>query len=971
MVLVDKLPALMLLARWGLAASLVTATCLWGADRCGERLLSDQPVHLTWGTSFALWGGHASTAIFLATVTAVMASARQLAQRSSLRSWAGAAAASVVGGSLSAYPAWLAASDLTSGDWIAQQGWSAAASFGGAALLILAVMACAWLSFTLWRSAASRTRTLLVALSMGLGGLAAAGDALLLPGLYPSLHGILYLTAGAAFFVAASYALTFARDPRLGDFGFVLVASVMLIAGVIGWVHIPTQSRATLSLASSYARLALPLFTGVTERPDLRRILGAIASREGASTTGRRDASATQQLTSGREDWNIVFFIVDTLRFDTVKTAREKDAIARDGDTPFLDEWLEDSYRFRFAYSQASRTKASMPPLFRSCEPYEDAIKIGEPLASRFASHGLDPTAVVPQYFLMPVEKEAQALLDGFSNISLFEKDRQHELPERARRAFQTVKDRRFFAWVHFYGMHAPYYAGKLSTEEDGDVRSRYRSALTYLDGQIKEVVQALRDLDLANNTIIFLISDHGENLGENRRTGHGGSVVEEEVHVPLAIVIPGAPGAVIDKTVGNIDIVPTAMDLIGAPPNRLDRGNSLVPLMANPELPWQHTYLVANGNLSMQGIVWGRQKLHYHVKSAMGLRFDLERDARETQNIFGMSPAIDTVLLGSLYRHNPRLFATTLEEADRERLPGLLERLDPDSQRDALEFLLRLAATSRNQANAEAVASLFERARTLDSRALIAAHLAKLAPQRAAKLLASHLEKLPAEAAARLATELSQQRQAAFGLSEVHARLEAAIASGKTETWVPWLMLSAQWPKRGPEWAKTYRRVLEGQPPDEVTLPAMEGIARLVGRARQQALAGTLVQRLVTFTGHRSPEVARRAVDAISALRARTAFETLAIRLEDTRLPIRVRQSILHALVRIDAARAVPIIVRLGDNPLLTVDACEALSRGGDRRALPWLQKVIEQHYNAYTRARAKRALAAIERRHPEARKK
>jgi arylsulfatase A-like enzyme len=113
---------------------------------------------------------------------------------------------------------------------------------------------------------------------------------------------------------------------------------------------------------------------------------------------------------------------------------------------------------------------------------------------------------------------------------------------------------------------------------------AHYDGTVTYADTWLGVFVEALRRRGLLERTLLFVSGDHGESLGETRglasedgRFGHGWSLVNWQIHVPLAVSGPGvAAGRRVTDAVELIDLAPTVLELCGISPDRRHQGESL-----------------------------------------------------------------------------------------------------------------------------------------------------------------------------------------------------------------------------------------------------------------------------------------------------------------------------------------------------------------------------------------------------------
>jgi arylsulfatase A-like enzyme len=141
----------------------------------------------------------------------------------------------------------------------------------------------------------------------------------------------------------------------------------------------------------------------------------------------------------------------------------------------------------------------------------------------------------------------------------------------------------RYFAYLHVVDTHG---ATSLAA---------YRAAARRLDGEIARLLKSIGETAAGANVLVAITADHGEAFADHGRTGHGQSVYEEEIRVPLIIREPTLRSArVVDEPVHLVDLMPTLLDYTGiAIDDTLIQGRSLrrPPFRASPVVVTKFTY--------------------------------------------------------------------------------------------------------------------------------------------------------------------------------------------------------------------------------------------------------------------------------------------------------------------------------------------------------------------------------------------
>jgi arylsulfatase A-like enzyme len=157
-----------------------------------------------------------------------------------------------------------------------------------------------------------------------------------------------------------------------------------------------------------------------------------------------------------------------------------------------------------------------------------------------------------------------------------------------------------FFAFLNYYDAHDPYlpprdYAmkiaqrdvrgyyneskpKKLTSDEILTFKDAYEASIAYLDDQIGRLFSQLTTSGNLNNTLVIIVSDHGEQFGEHGLIFHGNSLYHLLLHVPLILIHPSLlpEGKIIEQPVSLVNIPNTILDLIGKKSDSIFPGKSL-----------------------------------------------------------------------------------------------------------------------------------------------------------------------------------------------------------------------------------------------------------------------------------------------------------------------------------------------------------------------------------------------------------
>jgi arylsulfatase A-like enzyme/Tfp pilus assembly protein PilF len=216
------------------------------------------------------------------------------------------------------------------------------------------------------------------------------------------------------------------------------------------------------------------------------------------------------------------------------------------------------------------------------------------------------------------------------------------EVLQEATRWMDTVKEDRFFAWLHFYDVHTPYEAPEpYLSRYKGYMGARYDGEIAYLDSLIGELVGWLEKNDVDEDTMVVFIGDHGESLGQHEETTHGFFIYDATMRVPFLIKAPYRQiphGLRVPAQVRNVDLMPTILDLVGVPAPATVQGTSLVPLLERESddlglIAYSESFYPRHhyGWAELKAVRNGR--MHF-IDAPRPELFDILEDPQQTKNI-------------------------------------------------------------------------------------------------------------------------------------------------------------------------------------------------------------------------------------------------------------------------------------------------------------------------------------------------
>ena len=413
---------------------------------------------------------------------------------------------------------------------------------------------------------------------------------------------------------------------------------------------------------------------------------------------------------------NVILVVVDTLRADRMSLYGHKRPTS-----PYIDKIAAHGLVADRAYSHSPWTMPSMATLFTST--YESTHQLSlapgqDPdfsvlppehvtLAEYFAAHGYRTGAISAQ----PWVAKQTGFHAGFDDFSLVATtDSPHDGAFVVGETLDWLRrngSSRFFLYLHFMTPHTPYQppppfeqlswvgkrpakleklagaknqqfwdflAGELqgtgplrATPEDVEyLLSLYDAEVAQVDWWIGVLHRELRRMGLWENTLVVLVSDHGESFFEHGMFLHGTHLFNENLHVPLLFSHPVLfPEPVrLMQPVGVIDVFPTIVDLLGGKPLAQFQGRSMLSGTAAWSVFSEKRTLREDGRVESMEKLQNKAWSLVHNPDDRWALYRLEDDPGELHDVIDSNEATGSKLRQALLKRQ----AVNLTSPDRVR---------------------------------------------------------------------------------------------------------------------------------------------------------------------------------------------------------------------------------------------------------------------------------------------------------------
>ena len=516
--------------------------------------------------------------------------------------------------------------------------------------------------------------------------------------------------------------------------GVATVASfVLLPALAILWLNLrspsPRRQVGRPRLSAALWTLASLSLLGVIFSATTPLLSSARRSGTGISTVGHPPATIREIASEGPA---VLLVSIDTLRADHLGAYGYHRRT-----TPNLDTLAAEGVLFERAYTPSSWTLPAHATMLTGLYPAHHGVRFADvirflnsrstdvlgaanvTLAEMLAAGGYSTAAFTSNRWL----SSAFGFEQGFDLLESNDRQAAGPLVDRAIAWLDSAGSAPFFLFLHLFDVHeyaAPDsyfrrfhpddYSGqvagrewktmgnlwqRLSADDLTYIEGKYDGALSYVDSELGRLLAELRRLGRFHETLIVVTSDHGEEFLDHGATGHGQTLYEELLRVPLLLKPPRGTGRHqprIESPAALVDLVPTILDYAGLPAGIVLDGVSLRrSILGGPAearslhfgdvfyqnraaiLDGDHKF-IANRLPPLEPFRWRRalSNLRTFFKFEQDELYDLATDPEERHNLLSTRPELAARLRARLLDHQRTSRPGTVRTMDAETIEQL-----------------------------------------------------------------------------------------------------------------------------------------------------------------------------------------------------------------------------------------------------------------------------------------------------------
>ena len=184
--------------------------------------------------------------------------------------------------------------------------------------------------------------------------------------------------------------------------------------------------------------------------------------------------------------------------------------------------------------------------------------------------------------------------------------------------------------------------AGDVAVDSAGLVHltDLYDGEIAFTDRELGRLLEGLRREGIADSALVIVMADHGEEFFDHGGLGHGHTLYQELLNIPLVVSGPGMGAGLVENVlVGQIDILPSLLAWCGMEIPEWAEGTDILHAAREGRVLPSSIVLTTGGRASVRR---SDQKLHWVQSSNASVQFDLLRDPGETSPL----DSVDSVLV-------------------------------------------------------------------------------------------------------------------------------------------------------------------------------------------------------------------------------------------------------------------------------------------------------------------------------------